>query len=678
MKARSLWPAWMLLVVMLCFSSLCLAQAQGEESEDTRWFTVETINEGLAEAPEDMSLSTPREALRNFLELTEDEEFAAAAHVLNLAALESSEQQERGAQLARQLSEVLRRGEWLNASSLSGRQDAAIEDPAGQNPRAGEPRRDIEVASLKVEGQTYDIRLGRYRVEGDDPIWLIMPDSVSAIPLLYDEYGPTILEAYIPERLKTSFGMLNLWEWIAIPLFLLIIVSVGWGTHFLVGLVARLVPSGARSIFFARIKGPVSLIVMSLVTQTLLDYVVSFSAVATTTFRVVLIAILAWGVGTIALRLVDTIMLRMTRRLVGEIDDTKPKDERKLLTTLYALRRGIILLMVIAVSVYVLSQIQLFETLGLSILASASVLAVLVGIAGQAVLGNILASFQLSLAKPIRIGDLVIFEGQWCYVEGIFYTFIRLRVWDDRRLIVPVTYFTSKPFENLSVKSAKMYRSLELVLHLSADIPQIREKFLEYAKEEDCVIEHHKLLCYVTGQTATAQTVTCYLMTSDPLSGWASEMNIREKLMTFIRDHHPDWWPREVMVISHHDVAKGEPINANVQASSDKEKKSRSKNETHLEEATSSSDQQGTTETESSNARERPKDSEEEEQALTEKDDADGEESGGQEPGGEEQSNDQERDQAVSQDTTTDDASRPNAEKLRYRVMPSRNDGGEK
>src|SRR5690554_3346995 len=159
--------------------------------------------------------------------------------------------------------------------------------------------------------------------------------------------------------------------------------------------------------------------------------------------------------------------------------------------------------MVVVVSVYVLSQIQLFETLGMSLLASASVLAVLVGIAGQAVLGNILSSMQLSLAKPIRIGDLVIFEDEWCYVEGIFYTFIRLRVWDDRRIVVPVTYFVSRPFQNLSVKSAKMYRSMELILHLSTDIALLRKKFLEYAEMEDSVIEHHKLLCYATGQTAT-------------------------------------------------------------------------------------------------------------------------------------------------------------------------------
>lgn len=558
MKANGSWSVWVVLLIALSFSSICAAQSQGDESEDRQWFSVDTVNAGLGAVPDDVKRRTPRESVRSFVELTEEEEYAAAAHLLNLSDLSTDEQAEQGSQLAKQLAEVFKRGEWLSVSNLSGRQDAAIEDATGQNPQAGMPRRDIEITSLQAGGEAYDIRLGRYRVEGDDPVWLIMPESVSSIPVLYEEYGPSVIEEYIPDRFKSSFGMLMVWEWLAIPVFLLFIGLVGWGVYGFVGLTAKLLPSGAQSIFAARIKVPMALITISLITQMLLDYVVSFSAVATTTFRVLLIAVLAWGVGTIALRLVDTIMLRLTRRLVGEIDDTKPRDKRRLLTSLYALRRIIILITVIAVTVYVLGQIQLFETMGLSILASASVLAVLVGIAGQAMLGNILSSFQLSFAKPIRIGDLVMFEGQWCYVEGIFYTFIRLRVWDERRLIVPVTYFVSKPFENLSVKSTKMYRNLELCLHLNADVAVLREKFLSYAEEEESVIEHHKLLCSVTGQTTTAQIITCYFMTSDPMAGWTAEVNIREKMMTFIRNNHPEWWPRDIMVISHEDIARGE------------------------------------------------------------------------------------------------------------------------
>ncbi|WP_338053830.1 mechanosensitive ion channel domain-containing protein [Salinicola halophilus] len=543
------------IVVMLASTSL---QAQVREEDEGSWYATDAINQGLGEVPSTVNLRTPREAIRSFLDLTQAGNYPDAAHVLNLSDLSPAKQRERGAELARKLSEVLRRGEWLTSRSLSGRPDGATETVTKQNTQTSTARRNIELASLSVGKDAYDIRLGRYRVNDEEPVWLIMPASVSPIPMLYTEYGPSAFENYIPDRFKNTFGMLRIWEWIALPIVLCFVGLIGWAVYSLMGLLARLLPSGSSSIFTGQIRTPLALIAMSMTTQTLLDYVVSFSAAATTTLRVILMGVLAWGVGTIALRVVDTVMLKMMRRLMGQIDDLKLKDDRRLLTSLYALRRVIILITVAVVSVYVLGQVQLFETLGLSILASASVLAVLVGVAGQAVLGNIISSFQLSLAKPIRIGDLVMFEGQWCYVEGIFYTFIRLRVWNERRIIVPVMYFASKPFENLSSKNVKEYRNLELSLHLNADVAVIRERFFAYAKEEESVIEHHKLLCYVTAQNGTSQTITCYLMTSDPLSGWAAQMNVLEKLMAFVRDSHPDWWPRDVMVISQEDITRGE------------------------------------------------------------------------------------------------------------------------
>lgn len=552
-RMKNLAIVW--LVVALMFSSLCVAQT---EDDEMRWFTIDSLNVGLDAPPEAVKRQTPRESVRSFLQLTKQQDFAAAAHLLNLSELSAAEQREKGSELARQLAAVLRRGEWIDTSDLSGRQDAAIVDPSGKNPRAGQPRRNLELASLRADGQSYDIRLARYRVGEEAPVWLITSDSVSSAPLLYEEYGPAWLEEHVPQGFKSTFGMLQIWEWITIPVFLLGVGLVGWLVHRLVGLAARWLPSGSPSIFTDEIRLPMALVVMTLVAQALLDYVVSFSAVATTSFRILLIAILAWGMAVIALRFVDVVLLKIKRHLVGEIDDTRPKDERKLLTSLYALRRGIILVTVVAVTVYILSQITLFEKLGITLLASASILTVLLGIAGQAVLGNILASFQVSLAKPIRIGDLIVFEGQWCYVEGIFYTFIRLRTWDERRLVVPVQYFTSKPFENLSVKSAKMYRMIELALHLNADIECLREKFREFAEAEKNVIEHHKLSCYVTAQSEAVQTVTFYLMTSEPFAGWEAEMNVREKLLAYIRDNHPEWWPREVVVPSPHDIARGE------------------------------------------------------------------------------------------------------------------------
>ena len=155
-----------------------------------RWLPIDSLNTGLDAPPEAVKRLTPRESIRSFLELTEQQDFAAAAHLLNLSELSAAEQREEGGELARQLAAVLRRGEWINASNLSGRQDAVIEDPSGQHPQAGQPRCNLQLASLRAEGQAYDIRLARYRVGEEDPVWLITPDSLSPVPLLYKNTAP--------------------------------------------------------------------------------------------------------------------------------------------------------------------------------------------------------------------------------------------------------------------------------------------------------------------------------------------------------------------------------------------------------------------------------------------------------------------------------------------------------
>ena len=81
------WRYWLVLLVGLCFSHMGLAQSQGNESEDERWFTADTLNAGLGEVPEEVKRLSPREAIRSFLTLTEEGDYAAAAHLLNLARL---------------------------------------------------------------------------------------------------------------------------------------------------------------------------------------------------------------------------------------------------------------------------------------------------------------------------------------------------------------------------------------------------------------------------------------------------------------------------------------------------------------------------------------------------------------------------------------------------------------
>ncbi|WP_424022310.1 mechanosensitive ion channel domain-containing protein [Oceanisphaera pacifica] len=143
------------------------------------------------------------------------------------------------------------------------------------------------------------------------------------------------------------------------------------------------------------------------------------------------------------------------------------------------------------------------------------------------------------------MGDSVLFEGNWAYVESIFYTFIRLRTWDERRIIVPVKHFVSQPFENWSVKDARIMKTITLFLDHKADIRPLRDAFIEMAKQDEGVIDHNTLAVNVTKHSRWGQEISFYAMSPDPSSAWSMAMRLREGMLDYVRVHHPDWWPYE-------------------------------------------------------------------------------------------------------------------------------------
>lgn len=531
-------------LLLLCLFSL-LAAAAGAQEDSEAWYEVEELNSGLGPAPQRLDRSTPRAAMRSFVNLTNAERFDWAAHLLNLSDLPPGEQAEDGPELAAMLASVIERRIWINWSGLSARPDAMIESETGNHPRAGETRRNLRIELVEVNGQAYEVRLARYKAGEDDAVWLFTPQTVEDVPGLFAEFGPRRFEQYLPQSLKARAGPLRAWEWIALPLYLVVLGLLLWGTNRSVMMLSGMAPRAFLRQAIDRAAMPLALMVTAFVAQLFLNLAVSFSGPVTNVVRPALVIIMVSGFGIAALRVVDAVLDRVTLRVVGDIDDTRSLEKRELYTSIFALRRIIVLFMVGFAIVYVLLRLNLFESIGMTLLASAGVLTVLLGIAGQAILGNILASLQIALAKPVRIGDSILFEGNWAYVESIYYTFIRLRTWDERRIVVPVRYFVSKPFENWSVKDARIYSTIRIVLDHSADIEELREKFIEFAKDRDGVIDHEKLCAYVSGQTSEGQEMSFYVMSPDPSSGWETEMELREAMLGYIRKHHPDWWPRE-------------------------------------------------------------------------------------------------------------------------------------
>lgn len=111
------------------------------------------------------------------------------------------------------------------------------------------------------------------------------------------------------------------------------------------------------------------------------------------------------------------------------------------------------------------------RTFGASMLASAGVLGIVAGIAAQAALGNLFAGLQIAFGDTVRIGDTVVVDKEWGRVEEITLTFLTVRTWDERRITMPVSYFTSKPYENWSRGGAQMTGTVFWHLDHSAPLP---------------------------------------------------------------------------------------------------------------------------------------------------------------------------------------------------------------
>ncbi|MEQ9257705.1 MAG: mechanosensitive ion channel [Roseovarius sp.] len=535
----------LLRLILLCAAVLAIGGAAAQDAPEA-WYSAEALNAGLGPAPEKVDRSTPRAAMRAFVELGREGRFDAAAHGLNLSAIDRGRQAEAGPRIARQLYQVIDRRVWIDWSGLPSRPDAKTEPAAGDSQSPGQMRRDLGIKLFELNGRAYEIRLARYKAsEKSDALWLFTPQTVEDTAALHEAYGPRAFERYIPERMKQQLGGLRVWEWLALPVMLGLLLAIGWAVNALVTLLSRKAPYGFLQHAFERAGVPLALFSVAGLAQAVLSLAVSFSGPVTSVVQPLLVITMASGVGVAALRIVDAILDRVTQRYVGDIDDTRSLDKRELYTSIYALRRIIVLLMVGFATFYVLAQLNLFQSIGMTLLASAGVLTVLLGIAGQAVLGNILASLQIALAKPVRIGDSVLFEGRWAYVESIFYTFMRLRTWDERRIIVPVRHFVSKPFENWSVQDARIMHTVRLRLDHDADVEVLRAHFLELARQDEGVIEHDQISCYVTDQSAQGVEISFYALSPDPSTGWATEMRLREGMLRFIRERHPDWWPRE-------------------------------------------------------------------------------------------------------------------------------------
>jgi small-conductance mechanosensitive channel len=179
---------------------------------------------------------------------------------------------------------------------------------------------------------------------------------------------------------------------------------------------------------------------------------------------------------------------------------------------------------------------------GASLLASAGVAGLIVGLAARETISSLLAGIQVALTEPIRLDDVVIVEGEWGRIEEIRMTYVVVRIWDERRLVVPLSYFIEKPFQNWTRKTANILGTVFLYVDYAVPVDEVREQLHRILKDSG-LWDGKVWNLQVTDATERTMQLRALMSAPDSSTAWDLRCDVREKLIEFLQREYPGSLP---------------------------------------------------------------------------------------------------------------------------------------
>jgi small-conductance mechanosensitive channel len=252
----------------------------------------------------------------------------------------------------------------------------------------------------------------------------------------------------------------------------------------------------------------------------------------------VLIGACAWLAVRVASAVVEASYSRYATRGAHDVARV-----RRVRTQVTLIRRVVSAAVAVVAVAAMLLTFPEMRTVGTSMLASAGVIGIVAGVAAQSTLGNIFAGLQIAFGDMVRIGDVVVVEGQWGTVEEITLTYLVIATWDERRITMPVSYFAGKPFENWSRGTPRMTGTVFLHLDHSAPVAELREE-LRRVLEESTLWDRRGWGLVVTDTTPTTIQVRALATAKDSSDIWDLKCLMLERLVDWLHREHPYALPR--------------------------------------------------------------------------------------------------------------------------------------
>ena len=256
--------------------------------------------------------------------------------------------------------------------------------------------------------------------------------------------------------------------------------------------------------------------------------------------RVFLIAVIAAS-GWLLIAIVNLLLNRTVARYPVDVPDNRAA--RRVRTQVQLIRRVLSAVIVILTIGAILLTLPGAQALGASVLASAGLVSVVAGIAAQSALANVFAGMQLAFSDAIRVDDVVIADGEWGRIEEITLTYIVVSIWDQRRLVLPSTYFTTTPFQNWTRNATELLGEINFDLDWRVNIDQMRAHLKKIVAESD-LWDGRTANIQVVDATGGFVRVRVLISAADSGAQWDLRTHVREEMVVWLQAKNPAGLPR--------------------------------------------------------------------------------------------------------------------------------------
>lgn len=229
-------------------------------------------------------------------------------------------------------------------------------------------------------------------------------------------------------------------------------------------------------------------------------------------------------------------------RLIAREETVFDAEARSRRTQLVVMQRLALVIIGIVALGAVLFSFPEMRVVGTSLLASAGLASIIAGLAAQSILGNLIAGIQLAFTDAIKVGDVVVAEGEWGRIGEINLSYVVLYIWDERRLILPCSYFTTQPFETWTRTGDPVLGLVYMDLDWRVPMEPVRAKFQEIIEGSDAW-DRRSSSVWVTGSEGGRVTVRFAMSTANSDDQWVLQCTVREEIMTWLQREHPEVLP---------------------------------------------------------------------------------------------------------------------------------------